>query len=100
MPRGNDILTAYQERIRAEKDAQTLTERCHWCEWTVTGTLAVTRVAFAAHQKQEHPEHRQRTSFARRRKYTIRTVASRSLDENIALTRLQGGATWATEEQA
>ena len=99
MPRGNDILTAYQERIRAEKDAQTLTQYCQWCDWTITDVLSVTRTAFAAHQKAEHPEHKQKTSFARRRKYTIRTVTSRSLDENIALTRQQGGATWATEEQ-
>lgn len=95
--RGNDIITAYAQRLREEKDRQTVTQRCQWCDDIKVGMLSDTREWFAHHLAEHHPEHQRRTRVVKR-PFSMRTVSARSLEDNIAGARAQGGAGWLSEE--
>lgn len=94
MRRGRDISVAYTERIQAERLAQPNVGRCAWCpDLMVEGTLAETRAVLLQHRLEHHPE-----AKPSKHKHRIRPmstmVTKKSIGENIAAVREQGGATW------
>ena len=99
MRRGNEILEAAAQRLADEKDAQTITQICAWCDETVTGTLGELREKFRAHVAKEHPEVRLPDPKRRKRRANApRTFSERSIEENTMRVRAQGGAGWYSEE--
>jgi pterin-4a-carbinolamine dehydratase len=94
MPRGTDILQAAADRYRDERHQQHLTQRCSRCTWTISGLLLDTKVAFAAHLSEHHPEVK---VVARRPRRMTRMpkITDKSLDQNIADARAQGASGWA-----
>lgn len=99
MGRTRDITDRAHDKYMAERGHQTITQACGFCGWTVTGAFAETRVLAQAHRRQEHPEAKQRTRLVRSRA-GIRTIGTKSLEENVALNRLQGASGWASAEGA
>lgn len=97
--RGNEIQQAYQERIRAEKDAQLVTTGCMWCDVEpVTSTLAEGRLWIAAHIMEFHPERKVTHRFGSRRS-SHRMLGKRTIEENIEAARAQGGAAWVNQTE-
>jgi hypothetical protein len=83
-----------------ERNRQTVTQRCgiDGCDWTVEGVFGDTRLLAIEHRREFHPEAKQRTRFPKHRA-GIKTIGTRSLNENIALNRAQGAAMWASEAE-
>ena len=93
MNRGTVIIQAAQDRLDAERLEQHVVERCYFCDaWHLEGTLAETRAAYLAHRTEQHPDVQPRRQFKPRRKGQINL--GKSIDENIAGVRGQGGAGW------
>lgn len=92
MNRGKAIIDAAQERVDAEKLAQHLIERCVFCDWHLAGTLAETRQAHLEHRQTHHPDVQPKRQLKPRRKGQINL--GKTIDENIAGVRVQGGAGW------
>lgn len=86
---GRKYLDELHARIVAEREAEHVTCRCAWCDWTHTGTLLDARAAHAEHRADAHPERTvKRRKTRHRRSHTL--VAGKTLDENIAGARAQG----------
>jgi len=91
--RGNVILRAAHDRPTAERLAQHVVDSCCFCDWTLEGTLAQTRQAHLEHRQAQHPDAQPRLRKSRKnRKGQINL--GKSIDENIAAAREQGGAGW------
>ena len=78
------------DRIQ-ERDAIVLTTRCQ-CGWTHEGPLGEGRDLYTAHRLEHHPEIQ--PPYRRKRHRIQGQLGQRTLDENIALVREQGGASW------
>ncbi len=99
MKRGNEILEAAAQRYADEKDQQTITQICGWCDATVTGSLGELRENFRTHITSKHPEVRLPDPKRRKRRANApRTFSERSIEENTMRVRAQGGAGWYSEE--
>jgi hypothetical protein len=98
MGKTRDILETAHNRYMEERNRQTVIQRCGLCDWKVEGLFGETRLLAIEHRREFHPEAKQRT---RRPSYRagLRTIGTRSLDENIALNRAQGAAMWASETE-
>lgn len=94
--RGNDILRAYEQRIREQKSHQTVTQACLWCSDSFVGELCDALAWFATHVAKDHPEHVV-TKRKFRRRAQFRAVGSRPLEENIANARAQGASGWVND---
>ena len=92
MNRGNVILRAAHDQHTAERLEQHVVERCCFCDWTLEGTLAQTRAAHLEHRQTEHPDVQPKRQHKPRRKGQINL--GKTIDENIAGVREQGGAGW------
>ena len=99
MGRTREITDRAHQTYMEQRGQQTVTQACGFCGWTVTGAFAETRVLAQAHRKTEHPEAKQRTRLVRNRA-GIKTIGTRTLEENVALNRLQGASGWASAEGA
>lgn len=76
--------------------ARPTTARCAWCpDWIATGTLAETNEKSRKHRAETHPNLEQKRRTKRRR--TTPQISEKTVDENIAAVRVQGGAIWARE---
>lgn len=72
------------------------TARCAWCpDWTATGTLAETNEKARQHRAKKHPEVTTKKRTKRRR--TMPQISDKTVEQNIAAVRVQGGAIWVTE---
>ena len=80
------------ERI-AERKAIVVTTRCAHCDWTVEGPMGETSAAHLAHRLSEHPEIRPPARRQRNRP-SGQFNTEKTLDDNIAAVRQQGGGTW------
>lgn len=71
---------------------QPLTIRCSFCPWTYDGTLEEGK-----HLAEHHRIHEHGIVVPKRRKQGAKSPwrSDRALDENIAIARQQGAATWA-----
>lgn len=69
--------------------------RCLWCPWTTTGTLQETREKAAQHRAKNHPEAVQKRR--RRGRPRMPQISEKTVEQNIAAVRVQGGAIWVTE---
>lgn len=96
MRRGRVVLQAWEQRMILEKDAVVVTTRCARCRWELEGPVGVTRAAFAAHLKDDHPDV-QPTTLHKRHRPTRQMVSTHNLDDNIATARAQGAAAWVTD---
>lgn len=96
MGQTRDITQNYADRLTEERLTQTVTHRCYFCSWEMTGLLGEIRLLSLEHRTEHHPEAVQRTRFAKRRA-GIRALGSQSLDDNIAKARQQGASTWVGE---
>lgn len=97
MGRTKEITEAAHDRYVAQRLEQTIVLGCNFCGFTTPeGPFGEMRVLAAAHRRDEHPEARQRTTFAKRRA-GIRTIGKATIGENIANVRAQGGAAWASD---
>jgi hypothetical protein len=99
MGRTKEITDAAHARYLAERGNQKVILKCLFCDEEITGTFAETKLAAADHRKKQHPEARQRTKLVRNRA-GIRTIGTRTLEENVAINRLQGASGWASAEGA
>ena len=97
MGRTRDITDRAHTAYMEQRGQQTMTQACGFCGWSVTGAFAETRVLAQAHRREAHPEAKQRTRLVRNRA-GIRTIGTRTLEENVAINRLQGAAGWASAE--
>lgn len=95
MGRTKEITDAAVAQYVQQRLQQTVTQNCAFCPWTVTGLFGETRQLAAEHRKHNHPEAKQRTRFSRSRA-GIRTIGAKTLEENVALNRLQGASGWAS----
>ena len=86
MGRANDITQTAADRLTEERLAQTVTHRCFFCEWKMTGTLGEIRLMSLQHRTEHHPDAIKKTRFAKRRA-GLRALGPQSLDDNIAKTR-------------
>ena len=92
MNRGTVIIRAAAERLAAERLEQPTVGRCQLCDWHLEGTLAETKAAYLAHRTQQHPDVQPKRQYKPRRKGQINL--GKSIDQNIAGVRGQGGAGW------
>ncbi len=93
MNRGTVIIQTANDRLAAERLEQPTVGRCSLCDWTLEGTLAETRAAHLEHRQAHHPDAQPRLRRPRKnRKGQINL--GKSVDENIAKAREQGGAGW------
>ncbi len=93
MKRGTALVQAAQDRYAAERLEQHVTERCYFCDdWHLEGTLAETRAAHLEHRQTHHPDVQPKRQLKPRRKGQINL--GKTIDENIAGVRVQGGAGW------
>lgn len=100
MGRTKEITDRAHNHYIQERLAQTIELGCTFCDWrSGEGVFGDVRVLAVAHRKAEHPDARQRTKRARNRG-GIKTIGTRTIGENIANVRAQGGAAWASEEYA
>jgi hypothetical protein len=99
MGRTREITERAHTLYMEQRGQQTMTQKCGLCDWTVEGPFAETRVLAETHRKKKHPQAKQRTKLARSRA-GIRTIGTKSLEENVALNRLQGASGWASAEGA
>jgi len=97
MGRTRDITDRAHQHYMEQRAQQQLVQRCVFCDWTVTASLAEASLLAVAHRETSHPEARQRTRFARKRG-GIKTIGLKSLGENIALNRAQGASAWASKD--
>lgn len=97
--RGNEILANYQQRIRDEKDQQTVTASCAWCgETGGTMTLAAQRDWRDTHIERYHPERKTKPRYGGKRS-AHRMLGKRSLEENIENARKSGASAWVNQEE-
>ena len=96
--KGTDILKAYDERLRAERDGSYCPVICGWCGEVFEGTLGETRVAYAAHLKSEHPEVKPKARHKQSRTNIMKATNGKTIDDNIANARTSGAAAWAGNE--
>ena len=96
MPKkGVDILKAYDDRLRAERDATTCPAICQWCGERFEGTLKETRLAYAEHLASDHPEVKAIPRRAKQSRTNImRTTNGKTIHDNISGARAQGAAAW------
>jgi hypothetical protein len=100
MGRTRDITDRAHNAYIEARGRQTVTQKCGLCDkFEVEGPFAETRVLAEAHRRENHPEAKQRTRLVRSRA-GIRTIGTKSLEENVALNRLQGASGWASVEGA
>lgn len=96
--RGNEILANYQQRIRDEKDAQTVTAACAWCgQQGGQMTLAAQRDWRDAHILEHHSDRKVKPRFGGRRS-SHRMLGKQTIEDNIANARAQGASTWVNNE--
>lgn len=95
--RGNEILRSYQDRIRAEKDHQQVTQACLWCKERFVGDLCDARDWFTLHLTVAHPDRVVVRRKHRVRSSRFRTMGTRPLEENIQNARAQGASTWVND---
>lgn len=86
---GRKYLDELHARQVAEREAEHVTARCAWCDWTHADTLKAARDAHAAHRTAIHPERVVKRRKTRHRPSPI-LVAGKTLDDNIAEARRQG----------
>lgn len=93
MPRGTQRMRQWEDERIAERDAQPVTVRCAHCKWFTEGTLGESRQAHAQHRAKHHPEIIPPKRH-RRHRFSSQFSREKTLDDNIAAVRSQGGATW------
>jgi hypothetical protein len=101
MPRtrpGGVVLADWELARLAEREATIVTARCMWCAWSATDTVLTTREAYAQHRTTEHPDVVVRKQVRRKRLFGQMSTTS-DLTDNIAKTREQGGAQWASDAE-
>lgn len=99
MGRAKDILDTAHHNYLAQRMEQTITQACGFCDWTVTGPFGETRLLAEAHRRSIHPNAKQRTRLIRSRA-GIRAIGTKTLEENVAGVRYQGGAAWSSVDGA
>lgn len=88
---GREIELAYQQRLDAERMEQHLSVECNLCgAWSFTGTLREYLAARNDHWASEHPHLLKRKTKTKRVAFGV-VVTEKTLDENIAGVRGQGG---------
>jgi len=87
---GRAFMQEWEQARLAEREAQTVTAKCAWCDWTHTDTLKAARDAHAAHRTAIHPERKIKPRKTRHKRTTTIVAGGRSIDDNIAEARRQG----------
>ena len=95
--KSTEITPDAHNRFMEQRGLRPMIQRCRFCDWTAEGTFGETKLLADAHRRTVHPEAKQRTRFTRSRA-GIRTIGAKTLEENVANVRLQGG--WASVEGA
>jgi len=75
--------------------ALTTDAKCLWCDWKTTGTLQETLEKSRLHRRQQHPEVKPKRHPKRRK--TMPQISDKTVEQNIAAVRVQGGAIWVHE---
>lgn len=89
--RGRDFLEEYVAQKREEQLAQMVDFKCDLCDWAESGPLG--SYPHVAHRKEAHPEVKTPPKRAHRVPMLV-SPTLKSLDENIAAVREQGGHRW------
>ena len=93
--KGNEITRAWIERLTEEKLSQRIISKCNHCStWRAEGELRETKALYREHLADKHPEV-EVVPHRKKRSHMPRIAGKKSLDENIANARSQGGAAWA-----
>lgn len=87
---GRKYLDELHARIVAEREAEHVTARCAWCDWTHADTLKAARDAHRAHRAAQHPERVVKRRKTRHRPSPTLVAGGKTLDDNIAEARRQG----------
>lgn len=94
--RGRAIERAYEERLLEERLDDYLIVRCQHCAWKRQGVLRDIQFAHKRHREQKHPEIRPPKKRVVRATFGV-TITHKTVEENIAGAREQGGHRWNDE---
>ena len=97
--RGRDIERAYEERLLEERLDDYLVVRCAHCEWKRQGPLRDVRHAHRNHREQKHPEIKTPKKRTVRASFGV-AITQKTVEDNIAAVREQGGHRWDDEVAA